>query len=267
MKLRVLGCSGGIGNGRRTTSMLVDDSILIDAGTGVGDLAVDAMCRIRHIFFTHSHLDHLACMPFLADTVYARHDGHVELCGLAETLDAIRTCVLNWTIWPDFAELPADAPLLRYRPLQGGDRVVIGDLTITVIPVAHSVPAVGYLVDDGRSAFAFSGDTTTNTTFWDALNAHPRLDLLLVEVGFPDSQQRLAKVSGHYTPGLLAEDLVRLRHRPAVYISHMKPGREDQILKECQRRLPGYDLAPLTDGELFDFGGNGVPARVAASLG
>jgi ribonuclease BN (tRNA processing enzyme) len=41
MRLRVLGCSGGIGGQHnRTTSFLVDQDILIDAGTGVGDLSL-----------------------------------------------------------------------------------------------------------------------------------------------------------------------------------------------------------------------------------
>ncbi|MBI1991107.1 MAG: 3',5'-cyclic-nucleotide phosphodiesterase, partial [Betaproteobacteria bacterium] len=43
MRLRILGCSGGIGRGLRTTSMLLDHDILIDAGTGVGDLSIDEL--------------------------------------------------------------------------------------------------------------------------------------------------------------------------------------------------------------------------------
>ena len=36
--LRLLGCSGGIGGtGRRTTCYGLDDTVLIDAGTGAGD--------------------------------------------------------------------------------------------------------------------------------------------------------------------------------------------------------------------------------------
>ena len=41
MKFRVLGCSGGIGARARTTSFLVDDDVLLDAGTGVEDLSID----------------------------------------------------------------------------------------------------------------------------------------------------------------------------------------------------------------------------------
>ena len=40
MQLKVLGCSGGIGGSLRTTSCLLDHDILIDAGTGVGDLTL-----------------------------------------------------------------------------------------------------------------------------------------------------------------------------------------------------------------------------------
>ncbi len=40
MRIRMLGCSGGIGLGSRTTAMLVDNDVLIDAGTGIGDLAL-----------------------------------------------------------------------------------------------------------------------------------------------------------------------------------------------------------------------------------
>ena len=69
MKLRILGCSGGIGGNHRTTSMLIDEDILIDAGTGVGDLSISELAKIDHVFLTHSHLDHVTSIPFILDTV------------------------------------------------------------------------------------------------------------------------------------------------------------------------------------------------------
>ena len=63
MQLRILGCSGSISRGSHTTSMLVDDDVLIDAGTGVGELTLEEMMPIKHVFLTHSHLDHLASLP------------------------------------------------------------------------------------------------------------------------------------------------------------------------------------------------------------
>ncbi|MGI9321380.1 MAG: MBL fold metallo-hydrolase, partial [Thiogranum sp.] len=69
MKLRVLGCSGGIGADLSTTSLLVDNDILIDGGTGITELSLDEMSGVRHIFVTHSHLDHIAGIPMLLDSV------------------------------------------------------------------------------------------------------------------------------------------------------------------------------------------------------
>src|ERR1039457_1186052 len=58
MKLAVLGCYAGIGGARRTTALLLDDDVLIDAGSGVGELSLEQMVKVDHVFLTHSHLDH-----------------------------------------------------------------------------------------------------------------------------------------------------------------------------------------------------------------
>jgi ribonuclease BN (tRNA processing enzyme) len=68
MRIRILGCSGGNGAGSRTSAMLVDNDVLLDAGTGVGDLAIEELHSIRHVFLTHAHLDHIAGLPMLIDS-------------------------------------------------------------------------------------------------------------------------------------------------------------------------------------------------------
>ena len=72
MQIGVLGCSGSIAAGNRTTSFRVDDDLLIDAGTGVGDLTLDELLRIERIFLSHSHLDHVLAVGLLADSVARR---------------------------------------------------------------------------------------------------------------------------------------------------------------------------------------------------
>ena len=69
MKVRVLGCSGAIAKDCRTTSFLVDGDLLIDAGTGVGDLSLEQMRAVDHVMLTHSHLDHIAALPLMVDAV------------------------------------------------------------------------------------------------------------------------------------------------------------------------------------------------------
>ena len=96
MRIRILGCSGGIGAGSRTSAMLIDDDVLIDAGTGIGDLSLDEMQAIRHVFLTHAHLDHIAGLPMLADNVFDP-DFEVPLTvyALEETLRALQEHVVQ----------------------------------------------------------------------------------------------------------------------------------------------------------------------------
>ncbi len=50
MKINVLGCSGGIGRGFRTTALRVDDNTLLDCGTGIGDPPLEELFQIKNIF-------------------------------------------------------------------------------------------------------------------------------------------------------------------------------------------------------------------------
>jgi phosphoribosyl 1,2-cyclic phosphodiesterase len=252
MELKVLGCSGGVGGQLRTTTLLINDDILIDAGTGLGDLNLQAMSSIRHIFLTHSHLDHVTSIPFLVDTLFDTIKVPIIVHGQAATIDALQSHIFNNIIWPDFACLPnSDNPVMKYEIMQPGDIVEINNQKIEMIQVNHIVPGVGYRVESETGSFAFSGDTTTNDTFWDALNKHDKLDLLFVESAFPNKDIKLCHLSGHYCAELLGPDVAKLKHQPAVYITHNKPGAEKQIFSECQKAITTHTIHSLSAGQSF----------------
>jgi ribonuclease BN (tRNA processing enzyme) len=253
MKLRVLGCSGGVGDALRTTSLLIDDDILIDAGSGVGELTLEELRKIRHVFISHSHLDHFSFLPLLVDSIFPSIREPVEVHAQPVTQEALQKHVFNWTIWPDFSRLPTeDNPVMIYSPLKPGEKFDLGrDRILEMIDVNHIVPGVGFRVECPTGAFAFSGDTSTNDNLWNVLNARNGLDLLLVEAAFPNADLELSKRAGHYTPSLLGEDLVKLKHQPTVCITHTKPGLEDHILAECRAAIPDRDVQPLTSGQVF----------------
>jgi len=252
MRLQVLGCSGGIAARHWTTALLLDDDVLIDAGTGVNELPLEAMARLQHVVLTHSHLDHIACLPLLIDSVFDRLDQPLTVHGLPETLRALRQHIFNDVIWPDFSRLPDPArPVLRYAELQPGTPLELGERTLTPIRVNHSVPAVGYRIDGPSGSLVFSGDTTTNDGLWNVLNSQPPFQILIVEAAFSDADRELSIASRHYCPELLAADLRKLAHRPKVYLTHPKPGDEDIIFGECRKHLTGYDLHRLCEGDTF----------------
>jgi cAMP phosphodiesterase len=252
MKIRILGCSGGVGLGLRTTSLLIDEDILIDAGSGVGDLTLDEMAAIRHIFLTHSHLDHVAFIPLMLDSIFEQRAEPLVVHGQAVTLEALQRHIFNWVIWPDFAQLPSvDRPVLRYEVMMPGQVVTMSGRSFEMIPVDHAVPAVGYRVACPTGVIAFSGDTSTNDSFWAGLNVHERLDMLIVETAFCNADLAISLLAKHYCPSLLAADLKKLKHRPDIYITHNKPGDEDDIFAECAASLGGHKLHRLISGEVL----------------
>ncbi|GIX21727.1 MAG: cAMP phosphodiesterase class-II:metallo-beta-lactamase superfamily protein [Gammaproteobacteria bacterium] len=251
MRIRVLGCSGGIGAGLHTTGFLIQERVLLDAGTGVGRLPLAELARIAHVFLSHAHLDHIAALPLLLDTRFGQVREPLTVWGPAAVLEDLRRHVFNWRIWPDFAALPdRRAPALRYRPIERDETVEPEPgLRLTALPAAHTVPACGYLVEGEGRRLAYSGDSGANPAFWRRLDALDRLDALIIECAFPQAQAGLAARAGHHCPASLAADLARLRHRPRIWLTHLKPGEEATILAECRGALAGRRWRALRDGE------------------
>lgn len=253
MRIRILGCSGGIGAGSRTSAMLVDDDVLIDAGTGVGDLELEEIDSIRHVFLTHAHLDHIAGLPMLADSVFDENfTTPLTVYAREETLRALQDHVFNGVIWPDFARLPtAGNPMLRYQVCSPGDTVTINHRNFYAVDVMHTVPTLGYTVQNSGGVFAVSGDTKTNETLWPVLNACDDLRVLVIEVSFPDEMERLANEAGHYCPSTLAKDLERLQHEPEIWLTGMKPGEEGRIMEQVSKAIPEKNIKMLSAGTIL----------------
>nr|WP_315464473.1 3',5'-cyclic-nucleotide phosphodiesterase [uncultured Rhodoferax sp.] len=235
-KVRVLGCSGAIAKDCRTTSFLVGTSVLIDAGTGLGDLTLEEMQQIDHVFLTHSHLDHIAALPLMLDSVGARRTKPLQLYALAPTLQALKTHIFNDVIWPDFTQIPIPAaPFLTLNTIVTGQQITVGNLLIEAMPARHSVPALGYAVSMQGPQWVFSGDTSDSPEFWFRM-AQMQVGMLVIETAFSNKEADLARKSYHFAPQLLAE---QLKHIPAsctypIYITHTKPAETELIMKEFE---------------------------------
>jgi len=241
MKVRVLGCSGAIAKECRTTSFLVDADVLVDAGTGVGDLTLEEMLAVDHVLLTHAHLDHVAALPLMLDAIAARRSGPVHVHALAGTIEALRAHVFNDVIWPDFTRLPtAQAPFIRFHPIEVGQVLDIGGKRIEVLPAVHTVPAVGYAVAAQQACWVFSGDTGPNPAFWQRVNQLP-VSMLVIETAFSSRESQLAADSLHLSPAVLAGELEQIaadRGYP-IYITHTKPAQTELIMSEIRQLEQG----------------------------
>ena len=252
MRIRVLGCSGGIGGGLRTTALAVDEDILIDAGTGVGDLSLASLARIDHVFVTHSHLDHVVSIAFLVDTVCSMRAGPITVYAIRETLDILRAHLFNWKLWPDFTQIPDERnPYMAYRELRVGETIDLDGRRITAIPANHTVPAVGYALDSGRASLIYSGDTWVNDGLWRAVNAAANLKYLIIETAFSDKEHEIAAASKHLCPSVLAQELRKMRVSPEVYITHLKPGEVALTMKEVGEAASRWRPRMLENNQEF----------------
>lgn len=254
MKIRILGCSGGIGGRHlRTTAMLVDRDILIDAGTGVGDLSLPELAAIDHVFITHSHLDHITSLPLLIDTVGEMRNRPLTVYASEATLSILKRHVFNWSIWPDFTEIPnKENPAMHLQAIKVGQPVVIDGRTITALPAIHTVPAVGYHLDSGQGSLVFTGDTSPNPALWPIVNRIANLKALIIETAFSDQQRELAIISKHMCPSLLTAELDLFDGDADIYITHLKPGRIEQTMHEIEEVAGQFRPRMLQNNQTFE---------------
>ncbi len=255
MKLRILGCSGGIGGRHlRTTSMLVDHDILIDAGTGVADLSLAELAMIDHVFITHSHFDHIASLPMLIDSVADMRDKPLRVYASEATIGILRNHIFNWAIWPDFCEISIrQTAAMQYQMIRLGQKIVLGERTITALPAEHTVPALGYQLDSGAASLVFTGDTTVNDVFWPLVNQIPNLRYLIIETAFSNHEKQLAVTSKHLCPSMLGDELAKLSRTVEIYISHVKPGQVELIMGEIEDCAGDYKPRMLQNNQVFEF--------------
>lgn len=254
MRLRILGCSGGIGGNLHTTSFLLDHDVLIDAGTGVSELSLTELTMIDHIFVTHSHLDHIACIPFMADSVGFMRNRPLTVYAIEETLDILKQHVFNWKVWPDFSKIPnAKQPIMRFQSVELGETVVLNGRKITALPANHTVPAVGYHLDSGQASLVFSGDTFTNDRLWEVVNEIENLRYLIIETAFSNGERDLAVLSKHLCPSLLVEELAKFKREAEVFITHLKPGEAELTMQQIESSVNGRSPKMLLNNQEFEF--------------
>lgn len=253
MKLRVLGCSGGIGAHGKTTSFLVDDDVLIDAGSGIDQLTIEELVRVDRVFLTHSHLDHICNLPMMIDSVGALRRSPIKIHALPETISALREHIFNWVIWPDFTEIPEfDRPYMQFEPIAVGTAVQIKNKWIKAIPANHTVAAVGYAMVSEQGSLVFSGDTSPDEPFWQAVNSTPNLKGLIIETAFANRDQDVARLSKHLFPIQLGRELEKLRVDAQVYITHLKPADESLTAKEISDWAGRHEPIVLKPGQVIE---------------
>src|SRR5258705_4085247 len=212
MKIRVLGAYGAEGLAQRPSAFLVNDTILIDGGTVGGALSRKEQVVIEHALISHSHLDHIAGLAFLTETLaLCEAPKPLIVSSLEPVVKALRSTVFNDALWPDFSQVPTPAkPIVKYRALMEEVEHPVGDLWVTPVAVNHTVPCSGFIVHDGTSGIVYSGDTGPTDALWKAAGRLKTLRAVILECAFPNRLGALAEKAKHMTPALIRRELDKL---------------------------------------------------------
>jgi len=236
------------------TSFLINGELALDAGSITQALPLEAQRRIRRIVLTHSHLDHTASIPFLVENIFGEQREALEILVTPQVLHTVKLHLFNNDIWPDFTRIPNDLlPALRLVQVEPRAPFSANSLQLTPVPVRHTVPTHGYLVEDEGGAVLFTSDTGPTHEVWEVANRTTRLRAIIVEVSFPSRMQSVADVSLHLTPTTLAGELAKLKRDVAVYLYHLKPAYVDELREELAATHFPHPVEELRQGDIYKF--------------
>jgi len=240
MKIRVLGAFGGEGLRHRPSSFLINDKILLDGGSVTGALSVPQQLAIEHAIISHAHLDHVAGLAYLTETLaFCEVGAAVTISSIDPVIGTLRGSVFNNVLWPDFSKIPhPDVPVVKFRALIEDVEQRVSDVWVTPVAVSHTVPAAGFIVHDGTSGVIYSGDTGPTEALWQAARNLRGLRAVILECAFPNRLGPLAQVAKHMTPSLIRRELEKLPPDLPVWIFHVKPQFHEEIAEELARIDP-----------------------------
>lgn len=238
------------------------DRIIIDAGTGIRVLGNMLMKEefghgkgVAHIFFTHSHWDHIQGFPFFAPAYIGKKDSkgnRIEECcnefnlyGAADVGDRLETTLRGQM---DNFYFPVDLNYLsskiNFKTLKD-NRIQIGNTVISTLKLVHPNGVLGYRIEDGNTSVAIATDCehpTDGSIDQNLMKLAAGVDVLIYDGQYTNEEYAPHKFNlpgpgkqgfGHSTPeeGIRAAKATGAKR---LIITHHDPLHNDAKLREME---------------------------------
>lgn len=239
------------------TSYLVDDRLAIDAGSlgFLGDL--ERQFRVRDVFITHTHIDHIASLPIFLENSFSNYmvtKEPVHLHASEQALECLQQHMFNDLLWPDFFEIArSEIPFLQTSVINPGETKHVQHLKVRAIEVDHVVPTQSYLLDDGAKSVLIVSDTGPTEEVWRIAREQNNLQAVFLEATFPDRMDKLAVISKHLTPESFVSEVEKVSNKDVpVFAVHLKANNRLDVVTELSQTNQA-NIQVATPGHLYEF--------------
>lgn len=233
MQVKIIGGHGGVTRNYHATSYLIDDSLLIDAGSVAAGLDIQDQLKIDHILLSHSHLDHTKDLAFICDNCFGLKGKPFQVYSHKTVHKAVKDHLFNDTIWPDFSVLPtAENPTIIFNNIENEKELILGEYKVMPVHVKHPGDAFGFIIEKGDCAILFTQDTASTDRIWEVGKQYKNLRAIFTEVSFPNHLQHVADISDHHSPNTMKEEIKKMPENVPIYLGHLKPNYQEQLIQE-----------------------------------
>jgi phosphoribosyl 1,2-cyclic phosphodiesterase len=229
--------------------------LIFDAGTGLHVLGKSLLSQMPvegHLFFTHSHWDHIQGFPFFTPAFISGNK--FDIYGaIAPDGSTIEQRLNDQMLHPNFpVPLQIMQSNLTFHNVQPGQPIHIDDIIVETKPLNHPGEAVGYRVNWRGGAAVYITDTEhyadhlDENVLWLARNA----DVLIYDSTYSDeeySNPKSSKIGWGHSTWQEAIKIAKAANVKTLAIYHHDPAHNDDYLdrvgEDAYASFPGAIMA------------------------
>jgi phosphoribosyl 1,2-cyclic phosphodiesterase len=229
--------------------------LIFDGGTGLHVLGQSLLRQMpieAHIFFTHSHWDHVQGFPFFTPGFVRGNDFHIY-GAIAPDGSTVEQRLNDQMLHPNFpVPLQIMQANLDFYNVKAGEPIKINDIIVETAPLNHPGEAVGYRVNWRDGAAVYITDTEhfpdklDENVMWLARNA----DILIYDSTYTDDEYHspnLPKIGWGHSTWQEAVKIAKAANVKTLVIFHHDPAHDDVFLdrvgEEAAVQFPGALMA------------------------
>jgi phosphoribosyl 1,2-cyclic phosphodiesterase len=212
--------------------------LIFDAGTGIYVLGQSLLGKLPvngHLFFSHSHWDHIQGFPFFLPAFMAGNEFDIYGGEIANGM-TIEQRLQEQMMQPNFpVPLQVMGANLRFHNLAYGDRVNLGEVTVQTGLLNHPGGAMGYRVSWQNYAVAYITDTEHFSDRLDGnvLDLADRADVLIYDCTYTDEEyhdRQTSKIGWGHSTWQEAVKIAQAARVEKLVIFHHDPSHHDDFM-------------------------------------